>query len=898
MAAVAAPGSGRTFPDGPLQGQIRLPLDQLIDRLDLFEKRLEGVERQGARPVAKRLIGIRVRLEEETGDFLGDPGLGQPQSALPAAAGGTFAAAGDLEGMGHVENHGCPEGLHHPEAQHIDNQVVVAEGDPPFAEKNPFAPRFSELRQDVPHVLRGEKLPLFDLDDRSRPREGCHEVGLAAQEGGQLQDVADLRRGGRLVRLVDIGQDRNPETLPHFGQESQSLFQSGAAIGVDRRPVRLVERPLENIRNAKAAGDIDHVPGDLHRQVAGFKHVDPGNQNERSVVGEMERIAQRNFSSHSGHRGHRVREDKPTVLSARRKGVTTSAWSKIGEHRDFVRRRTHYYRINFDIPSTDLWLPPRRVGRSGFFFAIAGAVPHALSDMNIFEWLLTVLFLTGGIGLLLYGLNCYWQIYFFLRGRKFLARQSVDADRIEGELWAEPDSLPMVTTQIPLYNEFNVAARILRAVAAIDYPIEKHQIQVLDDSDDATRGLIDRIAGDLRRDGHWVEVFRREKRTGFKAGALKAGLEKARGEFVAIFDGDFVPRADFLRKTLPPLVRDGDLGLVQGRWGHLNPRENLLCRAQSIGIDGHFAIEQSARASNGFFLNFNGTAGLWRKRAILESGNWEGDTLTEDMDLSYRAQLAGWRLAFRGEAVVPAELPASFTAFKNQQFRWAKGSIQTAKKLFPRVLRSDRPRIARLQAFLHLTHYGIHPFIVLVAVLSLPVLFFLPERVGPLVRMAGAACVLVAALGPNFLYLISQRTLYPDRWRRKILLLPALTIVGLGISLSNSRGVIEGLLGIKSGFVRTPKRGSAHTLRYRARGSRLVAVELFLAGYCLLSFALYSRAGVWGMSPFLLLYAAGYSFVGIGSLLEIRESRSAPGSPTAATNAPAAADASSPGIAG
>ncbi|MFP4351962.1 MAG: glycosyltransferase [Puniceicoccaceae bacterium] len=493
--------------------------------------------------------------------------------------------------------------------------------------------------------------------------------------------------------------------------------------------------------------------------------------------------------------------------------------------------------------------------------------------MNFFEWILTVAFLAAGTSLLLYGVNCYWQIYFFRRGRKFLAEQSVRADRIESRLWKNPAGLPLVTTQIPLYNEFNVAERVLRAVASIDYPAGKHQIQVLDDSDDATRGLIDRIAAELRQEGHWIDVFRREERSGFKAGALKAGLAEARGEFIAIFDGDFVPGADFLRKTLPLLVDDEGLGLVQGRWTHLNPCENLLCRAQSIGIDGHFAIEQAARASNGFFLNFNGTAGLWRKKAILDSGDWQGDTLTEDMDLSYRAQLAGWRLAFRGEAAVPAELPASFTAFKNQQFRWAKGSIQTAKKLFPRVIRSDRSWIARLQAFLHLTHYGIHPFIVAVAALSLPMLFLLPEQIGLPVRMAGAFFILGAALGPNCLYLVSQRSLRPSGWRRQILLLPALTIVGLGISLSNSRGVIEGLLGIKSGFVRTPKRGSKNALRYRARGSWLVGLELFMGAYCLVAFILYAAGGAWGMSPFLLLYAAGYSYVGVGSLLDLRRPR-------------------------
>ncbi len=493
--------------------------------------------------------------------------------------------------------------------------------------------------------------------------------------------------------------------------------------------------------------------------------------------------------------------------------------------------------------------------------------------MKIFEWTLTVLYLGCGSVLLLYGLNCYWQILFFLRGRNFLQKEAEISERLERAMWADPESLPLITTQIPLYNEFNVAARIIEAVAAIDYPRGKHQIQVLDDSNDETRVLIDRVAATMQRDGHWIEVFRRDNRQGFKAGALKAGLEKAKGEYVAIFDGDFVPKPDFLRKTLPLLVHDKKLALVQGRWTHLNPRENILCRTQSVGIDGHFSIEQAARASNDLFLNFNGTAGLWRKRAIYDCGNWEGDTLTEDMDLSYRAQLAGWRLTFRADAAVPAELPSSFVAFKNQQFRWAKGSIQTARKLYPRVWRSGRSLVARLQALFHLTHYAIHPVIIAIALLSLPMLFIIPDQISLPVRIFGVAAILTAALGPNSLYIVSQRFLYSDDWLRRILFLPILTIVGLGISVSNSRGVMEGLAGIQSEFVRTPKKGSQNTVRYQAKASWVVGAEIFLGIYCAVSLALHLVFGVWGISPFLLLYAAGYSLVGWRSLLEIRSSR-------------------------
>ena len=491
--------------------------------------------------------------------------------------------------------------------------------------------------------------------------------------------------------------------------------------------------------------------------------------------------------------------------------------------------------------------------------------------MTFSDWVLLLPYIASGLVLFTYGVNCYWQLGFFLRGRQMLREQDRRARILEAKLWKDPRSLPVVTTQIPLFNEYNVAERVIEAVAKIDYPKERHQIQVLDDSTDETAALVNEIAAGLRDRGHWIEVLHRVDRSGFKAGALRRGLDSAAGEFVAIFDGDFVPRKDFLRKTLPLLVGDAGLGLVQGRWDHLNPTDNLLCRAQVLGIDGHFSIEQAARASNRLFLNFNGTAGIWRKKAIFDAGNWEGDTLTEDMDLSYRAQLAGWRLTFRSEAAVPAELPSSFTAFKSQQFRWAKGSIQTARKLYPRVWRSGRPFIARLQAFFHLTHYVIHPAIVLVALLSLPVLFILPERVGLPVRIFAVLGIFVAALGPNTLYLFSQRFLHPRDWRRRILLLPILTAVGLGISVSNARAVIEGIIGVRSEFVRTPKKGSLNAVPYHAKASWVTGIELFLAGYCALSFGLYCWMGAWGITPFLFLYAIGYGFVGIRSLQEIRE---------------------------
>ena len=427
-------------------------------------------------------------------------------------------------------------------------------------------------------------------------------------------------------------------------------------------------------------------------------------------------------------------------------------------------------------------------------------------------------------------------------------------------------ALPHVTTQIPLYNEANVAERVILAVAAIDYPTNKHEIQILDDSTDETCTIVDQIAASLRKQGKDISVFRRKNRQGYKAGALAEGMTVCKGEFIAIFDSDFVPKPDYLHQTIPPLLADEKLAFVQARWGHLNTSHSALTQAQSIGIDGHFMIEQSTRAFNGFFMNFNGTAGVWRKKAIYDAGGWQADTLTEDMDLSYRCQLVGWRASFLVDVVVPAELPETYTAFKSQQFRWAKGSIQTAIKLYPRVLRSQASIMSKIQAFLHLTHYSIHPIMALLSILTLPVLLTLNVNVPWQIMVLCMVCILVAICGPSTLYLTSQ--IVTKAGFKRLLFFPVLMCVGVGIALSNTRAVFEALMNVKSGFIRTPKRGNYEKKQYRVNTPILPIFEILLGLYCVVSLFYYIEAKQYMVGPFLLIYACGFLLIGIRSLRE------------------------------
>jgi cellulose synthase/poly-beta-1,6-N-acetylglucosamine synthase-like glycosyltransferase len=475
-------------------------------------------------------------------------------------------------------------------------------------------------------------------------------------------------------------------------------------------------------------------------------------------------------------------------------------------------------------------------------------------------------YVISACGLLIYGMNCYVMIFLFLRHHNAAIERLKSVEKQFKHLATSPVA-PGVTTQIAIFNELNVAERIIRAACAMDYPQGLHEIQVLDDSTDETQGLVDRVVAELKAKGHDISVLRRARRVGFKAGALANGFFRSKGDLLAVFDADFIPPSDFLLRTVPFFIADSKLGLVQARWGHLNYDHSLLTRAQSIGIDGHFMVEQSARNFSGLFMNFNGTAGIWRKEAISVSGGWQWDTLTEDMDLSYRVQLSGWHTQYLPDLVVPAEIPENVNAFKSQQFRWAKGSIQTAIKLLPRIFKSSASSFQKVEAFFHMTHYLVHPLMLLLALLALPVLQLAKVNLSGVIFGIVALGLIFSMMAPNLLYMISQKAAYPD-WKQRLLRLPMLTIVGVGIALSNTRAVLEAMLLIKSDFVRTPKKGDKVLKHYAVKLSWLAAIEIILGLYCTISFFFYLYVGKYIIGPFLGIYAAGFLFIGLLTLYQ------------------------------
>ena len=471
-------------------------------------------------------------------------------------------------------------------------------------------------------------------------------------------------------------------------------------------------------------------------------------------------------------------------------------------------------------------------------------------------------------GLFLYGMNCYVMLFLHYRVRRKMLQH--DAAVLQAWRTSAPQ-YPRVTVQLPLYNERYVIERLVEAVVCLRYPRAQLEIQILDDSTDETTAIAMQLVERYRHLGFDITLQHRPHRHGYKAGALAEGLTRATGEFIAIFDADFVPSPDFLLHTLP-FFQDPAIAMVQTRWGHLNRAYSCLTLAQAFGIDGHFWIEQTARCGAGLFMNFNGSGGIWRRQAIDDAGGWQTDTLTEDLDLSYRAQLRGWRMQFVPYVVCPAELPVQMSGVKSQQHRWAKGSIQTAKKLLPRVLRADVPRFTKCQAILHLTNYLVHPLMLCTA-LTTPWLLYATPVVflhAPLLTTVGMAC---ATVGPASLYLYAQRQLYPD-WFHRLRSFPYLLIFGTGIALSNTKAILEALGKVQGTFVRTPKFRIEHPSdtwvekRYHAAFPWLSLGEICLAVYSGYGVYLAVRQGVYLLIPFLLLYTLGFAAVAGLSLHE------------------------------
>ncbi len=469
-------------------------------------------------------------------------------------------------------------------------------------------------------------------------------------------------------------------------------------------------------------------------------------------------------------------------------------------------------------------------------------------------WIVAAVYLVAAVWLAIYSGNSLWLTFRYWRTRR------------KGLPPLPCTTFPYVTVQLPIFNEVHVVERLIEAVVSLDYPRDRLQIQVLDDSTDETTALLHTLVSRYQAQGVDIELIHRDQRPGYKAGALAEGLATAKGEFIAVFDADFVPPPDWLKRTVPVLAAHPEAAFVQTRWGHINAAYSRLTMAQAIILDAHFGIEHPARQRSGYFMNFNGTAGLWRRSCIEAVGGWKGDTLTEDLDLSYRVQLAGWRPLYLPDVIAPAEVPPQMAAFKNQQFRWAKGSAQCLRRLAGPIWRSRYPLEMRLQGLIHLSGYFTHPLMLVILLLSLPLIWYgWPTRL-PLAYLS------FASLGPPIIFTASQYVLYARSpqgiaWWRRAFHVPLVLLLGAGIAPNNARAIFEGLLDRSSEFRRTPKfrveqrqdlwADKAYVLGLSAD----VLLDLFFTLYALATMvAAWWRDDVWAL-PFLALYASGFGLV-------------------------------------
>ena len=463
--------------------------------------------------------------------------------------------------------------------------------------------------------------------------------------------------------------------------------------------------------------------------------------------------------------------------------------------------------------------------------------------------------------LAIYGWHRYYLVYLYLRNR----------DKGPSATTAL-DPTPIVTIQLPLYNEMYVADRLIEAVSRIEYPPDRLEIQVLDDSTDETQSIAEFAVRRFAAQGVDIKYYHRAHRNGYKAGALEAGLKAARGEFIAIFDADFIPTSDFLTRLMPHFA-DPRVGMVQARWGHINQDYSLLTKIQSILLDGHFVLEHGGRNRSGRFFNFNGTAGAWRRVAIDDAGGWQHDTLTEDLDLSYRAQLRGWQFVFLADLIAPAEVPVEMNAFKSQQFRWAKGSIQTCRKLLPRILRSNLPFGVKAEAFFHLSANFNYPLMCVLSVLMFPSMVIRYNMGWYEMLLIDVPLFFAATFSVCNFYMVCQREIHRD-WLARVKYLPFLMSIGLGLSINNTRAVFEALFNKQSEFTRTPKyhiEGAADEWvgkKYRQTVPLQPLIELALGLYFTATIFYALANQIYGTVPFLMLFQIGFLYTGLVSIVQ------------------------------
>jgi cellulose synthase/poly-beta-1,6-N-acetylglucosamine synthase-like glycosyltransferase len=492
-----------------------------------------------------------------------------------------------------------------------------------------------------------------------------------------------------------------------------------------------------------------------------------------------------------------------------------------------------------------------------------------IHQLDWFDWAMMIPYFAVLLVLSVYGMHRYEIIRTYLKYRKRLPKEP--PTRFE--------ELPRVTVQLPLYNERFVVERLLEAVSKLDYPREKLQIQVLDDSTDETHPFARALVARYQAEGFPIEYRHRTNRHGYKAGALQEGMETATGEFFAIFDADFVPAPDFLQRTIHYFADPG-IGVVQTRWSYLNRHQNLLTEVEAMLLDGHFVLEHPARYGRGLFFNFNGTAGILRRKMIEEAGGWQHDTLTEDSDLSYRAQLVGWRFLYVPGVDCPSELPVDTYAFQVQQSRWAKGLTQVARKLLPRILKADLPARVKAEAFFHLTPNISYPLMIVVSALMLPVMIVRFYMGWFQMLLIDVPLIVASFWSISAFYVMAQKELYPDRWKRSITFLPMLMAAGVALTISNTRAVLEALFGIQTAFARTPKyalagdnRRRVQVTEYRRRSGWLPFIELAIGTYFLAMVAFAIDTFNFLAIPFLMLFVAGYYWAGLTTLWQEHQGR-------------------------